>query len=234
MTNGIVYSVATGGDRVYLGGKFKSLRRCPTGVTCPDGTIKTVNVGALNATTGEGCGRSRSPSPATAPSSMPSPSWTASCTSVASHVGQRGASDEPRRRRRHDGSLVTDFSPEVGSTTDDYVRGMLARRHALHRRQVQDRRRLHETAARRLQRRRCAQRHVAATHQRPRPLVRDHVRRQPDHRRWQLREGGRHRRLFPGSQARRHLRQDHRGVGPVGDGREHLVGDVGLRPRRHL
>src|SRR5512134_2456282 len=54
MTNGIVYSVATGGDRVYLGGKFKSLRRCPTGVTCPDGTIKTVNVGALNATTGEG------------------------------------------------------------------------------------------------------------------------------------------------------------------------------------
>ena len=126
MTNGIVYSVATGGDRVYLGGKFKSLRRCPTGVTCPDGTIKTVNVGALNATTGEGCGRSRSPSPATAPSSMPSPSWTASCTSVASSRRSTGASDEPRRRRRHDGALVTDFSPEVGSTTDDYVRGMLA------------------------------------------------------------------------------------------------------------
>ena len=233
MTNGIMYSVATGGDRVYLGGKFKSLRRCPTGVTCPDGTIKTVNVGALNATTGEGCGRSRSPWPATAPSSMPSPSWTASCTSVAS---SRRSTNGPRTNLAAVDATTehsSRTSHPVGSTTDDYVRGMLARRHALHRRQVQDRRRLHETAARRLQRRRCAQRHVAhapaASPARSRP-------RATAARSSSVAASRRRPAPAPLSRIASSPPSSTRppGVGPVGDGRQHLVGDVGLRPRRHL
>ena len=44
MTNGIVYSVVQSGNTVYVGGKFRALRRCPTGVSCPNGTIQTVQM----------------------------------------------------------------------------------------------------------------------------------------------------------------------------------------------
>ena len=123
MTNGIVCSVATGGDRVYLGGKFKSLRRCPTGVTCPDGTIKTVNVGALKPPRG----RVRTFKVTVAGDGAIV--YALAVLDGKLYIGgsrrSTGASDEPRRRRRRRSprhGLLT----RVGSTTDDYVRGMLA------------------------------------------------------------------------------------------------------------
>jgi hypothetical protein len=127
MTNGIVYSVVTGGGRIYVGGKFKSLRRCPTGVTCPDGTIKTVNVGALDAATGEGV-RTFKVTVAGDGAIV----YALAVLNGRLYIGGKFTSvnGEPRSNLAAvdatTGALVTDFSPEVGTTTEDYVRGMLS------------------------------------------------------------------------------------------------------------
>jgi hypothetical protein len=54
MTNGQVYAIAEAGNRVYLGGKFKSLRTCPPRQSCgPGSAVSVLNLGAVDATTGE-------------------------------------------------------------------------------------------------------------------------------------------------------------------------------------
>jgi hypothetical protein len=53
MTNGIVYAIVRSGDRIYVGGRFTSVRSCPPGQACGAGnTMKVSNVAALDATTG--------------------------------------------------------------------------------------------------------------------------------------------------------------------------------------
>lgn len=53
MTNGQVYAIAQGGNTVYLGGKFKSVRQCPPVQSCGAGSVVNVlNLAALDATTG--------------------------------------------------------------------------------------------------------------------------------------------------------------------------------------
>jgi hypothetical protein len=53
MTNGIVYAIVRSGDRIYIGGRFTSVRSCPPGQSCGAGnTTKVDNVAALDATTG--------------------------------------------------------------------------------------------------------------------------------------------------------------------------------------
>jgi len=127
MTNGIVYSVVHGGGRVYVGGKFKSLRRCPTGVTCPDGTIKTVNVGALDAATGEGVRTFK-----VTVAGDGAVVYALAVLNGRLYIGGKFTSvnGEPRTNLAAvdatTGALVTTFSPKVGTTTDDYVRGMLS------------------------------------------------------------------------------------------------------------
>jgi hypothetical protein len=55
MTNGQVYAIAQDGNRIYLGGKFQSLRRCPPGQSCGAGSVVNVlNLAAVDATTGAG------------------------------------------------------------------------------------------------------------------------------------------------------------------------------------
>jgi hypothetical protein len=53
MTNGQIYTVVQDQGTIYIGGKFTSLRQCPPGTNCgPGSVVQTVNVGALDATTG--------------------------------------------------------------------------------------------------------------------------------------------------------------------------------------
>jgi len=52
MTNGQVYAIAQSGNTIYVGGKFTSIRACPPGTACPGGTVRVLNVAALDATTG--------------------------------------------------------------------------------------------------------------------------------------------------------------------------------------
>jgi hypothetical protein len=127
MTNGIVYAVAEGDGRVYVGGKFKALRRCPTGVTCPGGTIKTVNVGALDATSGNGI--------STFKVTVAGDGATVYALAVLGdklYIGGKFTSvnGEPRanlaRVDAATGALDMTFDPQVGVDTTSYVRGMLA------------------------------------------------------------------------------------------------------------
>jgi trimeric autotransporter adhesin len=50
MTNGFVRSVIRDGDRIYIGGKFTSVRACPPGTACASFPVN--NVAAFNANTG--------------------------------------------------------------------------------------------------------------------------------------------------------------------------------------
>jgi hypothetical protein len=53
MTNGQVYTITQAENTIYVGGKFKTLRQCPPGTGCgPGSVVQTVNVGAIDATTG--------------------------------------------------------------------------------------------------------------------------------------------------------------------------------------
>lgn len=53
MTNGIVYAIVRSGDRIYIGGRFTSVRSCPPGQACGAGnTTRVDNVAALDAATG--------------------------------------------------------------------------------------------------------------------------------------------------------------------------------------
>ncbi len=126
MTNGVVYSIAQGGDRIYVAGKFRSLRRCPTGVTCPGGTIAT-NVGALDAATGAGI--------KTFKVTVGGDGATVYALAVANgklYIGGQFTSvnGEPRMNLAAvdatTGALDTTFAPQVGADATDYVRGLLS------------------------------------------------------------------------------------------------------------
>jgi hypothetical protein len=125
MTNGVVYAIAQGGGRIYVGGKFRSLRRCPTGVTCTGGTIAT-NVGALDAATGVGI--------KTFKVTVGGDGATVYALAVANGklyiAGQfTSVNGEPRMNLAAvdavTGVLDPTFAPQVGTATD-YVRGMVA------------------------------------------------------------------------------------------------------------
>jgi hypothetical protein len=51
MTNGYVRAVIRSGDVIYIGGRFTSIRPCPTGTACP-GVYAVNNVAAFDANTG--------------------------------------------------------------------------------------------------------------------------------------------------------------------------------------
>jgi hypothetical protein len=54
MTNGQVYAIAQGGNTIYIGGKFQSVRECPPGQSCgPGSVVNVLNLAALDATTGD-------------------------------------------------------------------------------------------------------------------------------------------------------------------------------------
>jgi hypothetical protein len=125
MTNGVVYAMTQSGGRIYVGGKFRSLRRCPPGATCAGGTIAT-NVGALDATTGDGI--------KTFKVTVGGDGATVYALAVANGklyiVGQfTSVNGEPRMNLAAvdatTGALDPTFAPQVGDSTD-YVRGMLS------------------------------------------------------------------------------------------------------------
>ena len=127
MTNGIVYSVVQEGNRIYVGGKFQSLRRCPPGVTCAGGTIKTVNVGALDATTGDGI--------KTFKVTVGGDGATVYALAVLEgklYIGGQFTSvnGEPRMNLAAidatTGAIDASFAPQVGTDATDYVRGLLS------------------------------------------------------------------------------------------------------------
>ena len=126
MTNGVVYAMTQSGNRIYVGGKFRSLRRCPTGVTCPGGTIAT-NVGALDAATGDGI--------KTFKVTVGGDGATVYGLAVANgklYIGGQFTSvnGEPRMNLAAvdatTGVLDATFAPQVGVDSTDYVRGMLS------------------------------------------------------------------------------------------------------------
>ncbi len=51
MTNGFVRTVIRAGDRIYIGGKFTSVRPCPVGTPCP-GSFAVQNIAAFDAESG--------------------------------------------------------------------------------------------------------------------------------------------------------------------------------------
>lgn len=125
MTNGVVYAMTQSGGRIFVGGKFRSLRRCPTGVTCAGGTIAT-NVGALDAATGDGI--------KTFKVTVGGDGATVYALAVSNgklYIGGQFTSvnGEPRMNLAAvdatTGVLDPSFAPQVGAATD-YVRGMLA------------------------------------------------------------------------------------------------------------
>jgi hypothetical protein len=125
MTNGVVYAMTQSGGRIYVGGKFRSLRRCPPGATCAGGTIAT-NVGALDATTGDGI--------KTFKVTVGGDGATVYALAVANgklYIGGQFTSftGEPRMNLAAvdatTGALDPTFAPQVGDSTD-YVRGMLS------------------------------------------------------------------------------------------------------------
>lgn len=126
MTNGIVYAVTQSGDTVYVGGKFRALRKCPTGVTCPNGTIKTINVGAFDATTGEGI--------RTFKVNVGGDGATVYALAVLDgklYIGGEFTSvnGEPRLNMAAVDAAtgaLDPFAPQIGVDTTDYVRGMIA------------------------------------------------------------------------------------------------------------
>lgn len=126
MTNGTVYAVVQSGNTIYVGGKFRSLRRCPTGVSCPNGTIQTVDVGAFDATTGEGL--------RTFTVNVGGDGATVFALAVLDgklYIGGKFTSvnGEPRLNMAAvDASTgaLDPFSPQIGVDTSDYVRGMIA------------------------------------------------------------------------------------------------------------
>lgn len=125
MTNGVVYAMTQSGGRIYVGGKFRSLRRCPPGATCAGGTIATT-VGALDATTGDGI--------KTFKVTVGGDGATVYALAVANgklYIGGQFTSvnGEPRMNLAAvdatTGALDPTFAPQVGDSTD-YVRGMLS------------------------------------------------------------------------------------------------------------
>jgi hypothetical protein len=126
MTNGIVYSVVQSGNTVYVGGKFRALRRCPTGVSCPNGTIQTVNVGAFDATTGEGL--------SSFTVNVGGDGATVFALAVLDgklYIGGKFTSvnGEPRLNLAAVDATtgaLDPFAPQIGVDTSDYVRGMIA------------------------------------------------------------------------------------------------------------
>jgi Domain of unknown function (DUF5122) beta-propeller len=125
MTNGVVYAMTQSGGRIYVGGKFRSLRRCPPGATCAGGTIAT-NVGALDATTGDGI--------KTFKVTVGGDGATVYALAVANgklYIGGQFTSvnGEPRMNLAAvdatTGALDPTFAPQVGADSD-YVRGMLS------------------------------------------------------------------------------------------------------------
>jgi len=126
MTNGVVYSITQSSGRIYVAGKFRSLRRCPTGVTCPGGTIAT-NVGALDAATGAGI--------KTFKVTVGGDGATVYALAVANgklYIGGQFTSvnGEPRMNLAAvdatTGVLDASFAPQVGADATDYVRGVLS------------------------------------------------------------------------------------------------------------
>ncbi len=128
MTNGIVYAVAQSGNTIYVGGKFSSLRRCPTTVSCPSGTIQTLDVGAFDATTGEGV---RSFTVDVGVKGDGSTVYALSVLDGKLYIGGKFSSvnGEPRLNMAAVDATtgaLDPFAPQVGVDTTDYVRGMIA------------------------------------------------------------------------------------------------------------
>jgi hypothetical protein len=128
MTNGIVYAVAQSGNTIYVGGKFRSLRRCPTGVSCPDGVIQTVNVGAFNATTGEGV---RTFKVTVGVKGDGSKVYGLAVLDGKLYIGGQFSSVNGQPRMNMAAVDATTgaldpFAPQVGTDTTNYIRGMIA------------------------------------------------------------------------------------------------------------
>lgn len=128
MTNGIVYAVTQSGNTIYVGGKFRSLRRCPTTVSCPGGTIATVDVGAFDATTGAGVSTFRVNVGVQGDGSK---IYALAVLDGTLYIGGKFSSvdGEPRLNMAALDAATGDllpFAPQVGVGTTDYVRGMIA------------------------------------------------------------------------------------------------------------
>ena len=127
MTNGFVRAVVRAGDRIYIGGRFTSVRPCAPGAAC-SGAFAVNNVAAFDATTGVAI---RSFRPAVTSATAPTV-YALAVLDGKLFIGGKFTVVEGQPRRNFaavdaiTGALDADVDAQVGTEDNHYVRALLA------------------------------------------------------------------------------------------------------------